>query len=200
MKIPFLTIIVSFFIFSCGANEKKNGNNGVTQNDSIASTRIEKLKTAVEQKDYTTFFKLFPDTYHELVDFYGFNDDTGESPLYFEAKHHIPFLFNEPKEYLIPLIKKTIKISINGKWEADAVSYFQEELSDLIIKYPEEFLVILITKPEEEITSFWHFVFDGSGKYDLQNKEKFEVVYGKINTINRQQGELLKKEFEKMYR
>jgi hypothetical protein len=196
----FLILVISYSVFSCKSIEKNNDSNNTTQKDSIIDTKTEKLQRAFERNDYATFFELFPDTYSELIDFYGFDDTTGERPLYFKAKHHIPFLFNGPKEYLRPLVKKSIKISVDGKWKADAVSCFQDELIDLIIKFPNEFLEILTTRPDKEVVDFWHFVFDGSGKYDLQNKENFEALYRKINSLNKAQGALLKDEFERMYK
>ena len=52
----------------------------------------------------------------------------------------------------------------------------------------------------KDVTDFWHFIFDGSGKYDLQNKEKFEIIYNKVNSLDKGEGKLLKEEFEKMYK
>lgn len=201
MKKMFLILVVSCLFFSCNANEKKEGSNDVTQKDNIADTRIEKLKRAFEQNDYATFFKLFPDTYSELVDFYGFNDDTGKKPLYDFYETHINYLFEYEEKISSEIFaEKVYKIAKGGVWDADGIGLFQSNLSELIISKPNIFLEILTTKPDKEVTDFWHFVFDGSGKYDLQNKEKFETIYRKINILDKKQGKLLKEEFERMYK
>lgn len=96
-------------------------------------------------------------------------------------------------------VKKVYKIAKEGVWEADGVGFFQSNLSKLIIQKPNIFVEILTTKPDKEVLDFWHFVFDGSGKYDLQNKEKFETIYAKINSLDEKQAKLIKKEFERMY-
>jgi hypothetical protein len=195
-------MVISCLVFSCNANEKKNDSSSdIMQKDSIADTRIEKLKRAFEQKDYTTFFKLFPDTYSELIDFYGFDDKKGKKPLYDLYDTHINYLFEyEEKISSEVFARKIYKVAKGGVWDADSVGLFQSNLSDLIIRKPNIFLEILTTKPNKEVTSFWHFVFDGSGKYDLQNKEKFETIYNKINSLDKKQGKLLKEEFERMYK
>lgn len=201
MKKIFLILVVSCLVFSCNANEKKEESNNVAQKDNIADTRIEKLKQAFEQNNYSIFFKLFPDTYSELIDFYGFDDNTGKKPLYDFYETHINYFFKyEEKISSEIFVGKVYKIAKDGVWDADGIGLFQSNLSELIISKPNIFLEILTTKPDKEATSFWHFVFDGSGKYDLQNKEKFETIYNKINPLDKKQGRLLKDEFERMYK
>lgn len=201
MKRIFWTLAVSYLFFSCNANEKKEKSNDFTQKDNIADTRIENLKRAFEQNDYVTFFKSFPNTYSELIDFYGFDDYTEKKPLYDSYETHINYFF-EYEEKINPecFTEKVYKITKGGLWEPDGIGLFQSNLSELIIRKPNIFLEILITKPDKEIADFWHFVFDGSSKYDLQNKEKFETIYRKIDILNNKQGKLLKKEFESMYK
>ncbi|MGP1500492.1 hypothetical protein [Bergeyella cardium] len=201
MRKIFLFLAISCLFFSCNVNKKKEENNNVTQKNNIADTRMEKLKRAFEQNDYTTFFKLFPDTYSELVDFYGFDDDTGKKPLYDFYEVHINYLFEyEEKLSSEFFAEKVYKIVNGGVWRADGIGLFQSNLSELIIHKPNIFLEILTTKPDKEVASFWYFVFDGSGKYDLQNKEKFKTIYKKINSLDKKQGRLLKNEFERMYK
>ena len=197
-----LIMAISCLIFSCNANEKKNNSSSeILQKESTSEARIEKLKRAFEQKDYTTFLKLFPDTYSELVDFYGYDEKKGKQPLYDLYDAHINYFFEYEEKISSEIFaKKVYEVAKGGVWEADGIGLFQSNLSDLIIRKPNIFLEILITKPDEEVIGFWHFVFDGSGKYDLQNKEKFETIYNKINSLDKKQGKLLKGEFERMYK
>lgn len=201
MKRILLIFAVSCLFFSCNANEKKEGSNNVAQNENIVDTRVEKLKQSFEQNDYVTFFKLFPDTYDEFIDFYGFDDDTGKRPLYDFYETHINYFFKyEEKVNSEIFAVKVYEIAKRGVWDADGIGLFQSNLSELIISKPNIFLEILTKKPDKEATSFWHFVFNGSGKYDLQNKEKFEKIYNSINSLDKKQGRLLKDEFEIMYK
>ncbi len=201
MKRMVFIFAVSCLFFSCNANVKNEESNNIAQNDNIVDTRVEKLKQSFEQNDYVTFFKLFPDTYDEFIDFYGFDDDTGKRPLYDFYETHINYFFKyEEKVNSEIFAGKVYEIAKRGVWDADGIGLFQSNLSELIISKPNIFLEILTKKPDKEATSFWHFVFNGSGKYDLQNKEKFEKIYNSINSLDKKQGRLLKDEFEIMYK
>ncbi len=200
MKNMLLILVVSCLVFSCNANEKQEESNDVTQKESIADTRIEKLKRAFEQNDYATFFKLFPDTYSELVGFYGFDDDTGKKPLYDFYETHINCLFEYEEKISSEIFaEKVYKIVKDGVWEADGIGLFQSNLSKLIISKPNIFLEILITKPDKEVTGFWYFVLDGRVN-SYMREDVFETIYGKINALDEKQGKLLKEEFERMYK
>ncbi len=192
-------IIISCLIFSCNSKEKGNSDSIVQNADKTFDSRIEQLKLTFKEDDYLSFFKLFPDTYKEIITVYGFDDNTGEKPLYFEAKDHISFLFNPPKEHLTPLVKKSIGIAIEAKWDADAINYFQEELSNLVIKHPEEVLIVLKTKSDKKKADFWNFIFDGSSENDLQNNEKFYRIFEKIKPLDVEQSDILNREFKKLY-
>jgi hypothetical protein len=197
-----LFIVSMFFLFlSCNANERKNKNLTKTEKYGIDNTRIEQLKKAYEKRDYKSFFKLFPKTYYEFLNFYGYSDSLGEQPLYTLYEKHINYLF-QYENSISPEIfaEKVYSIAENGLWDADAVGLFQVNLSQFIIDKPNIFIKILTTKSEKEVKSFWHFVFDGSSKNDLQNKNKFNVTYKKINSLDERQSLVLKSEFEKMYK
>lgn len=188
--------------FSCNANEKKKDNNrdssDTTQIKSVANTRIEQLKRAFEQKDYATFFKLFPDTYRELVEFYGFDDNTGKKPLYDFYAAHINYLFEyENKISSESFARKVYEIAKGGVWDADAVGLFQENLLKLIIDNPNVFLEILNTKPDKEAASFWYFVLDSPHPDNDQNKE-FIAKLSKQFGESHKQVLLLKTQFEKV--
>lgn len=197
-----LFICSIFFLFlSCNGNERRNKYSTTTEKDSIDNTRIEQLKKAYEKRDYKSFFKLFPNTYYELLNFYGYSDSLGEQPFYSLYEKHINYLFQH-KNSISPEIfaEKVYSIAENGLWDADAVGLFQVNLSQFIIYKPNIFIKILTAKSEKEVKSFWHFVFDGSSKNDLQNKDKFNEIYKKINSLDERQSLVMKSEFEKMYK
>lgn len=201
MKRMFFMILL-FLIMSCKASDKKYiSNNDNVQIEKLSNKRIEKLKLSFDMNDYITFFELFPNSYNELVCFYGFDDMKGKMPLYDLYESHINFLFIyeskvSPEQFTI----KLYELSKNGIWDADCVGLFQSKLSNFIMERPSLILDVVRTKPNNEAIGFWYFVFDGSNKYDLQNKKKFELIYEKIYTLDNEQGMLLKEQFEKMYR
>lgn len=179
-------------------NTKKNTNN--TNCDNTITTRVENLKQAFEQRNYPCFFRQFPNTYKELIEFYGYDDSTGAKPLYDYYYSHINYLF----EYDGKLIDEAFVIKVygiakNGIWDADCVGLFQLNLIELIERNPVVILQVLSKQPAKDITGFWFFVFDGAEIFDLQNKERFDMIYNKIDSLDKKQGLILKNEFKKMY-
>jgi hypothetical protein len=191
-------MVISCFCFSCHANEKKSKASDTLPKKSIAHTRIEQLKRAFEQKDYPTFFKLFPDTYSELLGFYGFDDSTGESPLYSLYDTHIDYLFEYSNKISSETFaSKVYEVAKGGVWDADAVGLFQSHLSKLIINNPNVFFEILNNKSDKEAASFWYFVLDSPHPNNDQNKE-FVAILSKQYGVSNKQILILKKQFEKV--
>lgn len=191
-----LTFGVLCLLLAC--NTKKNTNN--TNCDNTITTRVENLKQAFEQRNYPCFFRQFPNTYKELIEFYGYDDSTGAKPLYDYYHSHINYLF----EYDGKLIDEAFVIKVygiakNGIWDADCVGLFQLNLIELIERNPVVILQVLSKQPAKDITGFWFFVFDGAEIFDLQNKERFDMIYNKIDSLDKKQALILKNEFKKMY-
>jgi len=203
MKIFFITL-ASCLVMSCNSNQKEKAdksNKEIIEKKELVSDTIEGLKKAFNHKDYLTFFKLFPSSYNHFLDLYGFDDEKGGRPLYELYEDHISYFFEyEGQINQIVFVKKLYEITKNGIWEADAPTILQDNLTRFILKQPQVILRLLISKPDKEKESFWFFVFDGSSKNDLQNKEKFRSIYKKINALNHKQAEILRHEFEEMYK
>jgi len=192
MKKITLIFALSFSVVSCGIFTSKK-----------MDTRAKKLRQAAEQDDYATFFKMFPDTYGELEEIYGFDMEKGAKPLYDVHYEHIRYLFeNKEKTAIKTFAEKLYNIAKNGVWEADAVGIFQDKLSEWIIEKPAVFVEILTTKTEGEIKGFWGFVFDTSpsvSRTDLSLHQKFSAIYNKINALDQKQGNLLREKFEERF-
>lgn len=201
-----LILVIFYFSFFASCNANKNERKDIinTSTDKAQSvsvdTRIQQLKDAFDQQDYPTFLKLFPNSFDELDNYYGFDDNTGAKPLYEFHEKHINYLFEYEGSSEKIFFDKVYGIAKSGKWDADAVGLFQSNLSNLIIKSPKNILEVLSKMPDKEVKSFWFFVFDGSSENDLQNKAKFESIYKKINSLNYKQGNLLKEEYKEMYK
>ena len=198
MKLRKMLLTFGALCLLLACNTKKNTNN--TNCDNTITTRVENLKQAFEQRNYPCFFRQFPNTYKELIEFYGYDDSTGARPLYDYYHSHINYLF----EYDGKLIDEAFVIKVygiakNGIWDADCVGLFQLNLIELIERNPVVILQVLSKQPAKDITGFWFFVFDGAEIFDLQNKERFDMIYNKIDSLDKKQGLILKNEFKKMY-
>jgi hypothetical protein len=81
-------------------------------------------------------------------------------------------------------IKKVINISLNGYWNADAVSIFQDEMQKSILNNIEQFLKALEHYTDSEIKSFWHFFFDSNIFDNNYNIRMYGKVYRNIRELN----------------
>lgn len=196
-----LAISTCLLSIACFTKGPTLSNLNERENKNLDSTRIEQLQKAYDIKDYSVFFNQFPSSFNELIAFYGYSDSEGAKPLYLQYENHINYFFQYDNyitsEYFA---EKAYLISINGYWEADAVSLFQSNLYKSIIYKPEVYIKLLNKKSDAESKNFWHFIFDGSTKNDLQIKEMYKTTYEIIQSIDERQSELLKSEFEIMYK
>jgi hypothetical protein len=201
-------ISISFFYFqSCTSNSyernhlnksiSKRGANKISDSLEIKANR---LKEAYKKNDYSTFLITFPNSFTEFSDLYDYNEEKGEKLLYSVYEKHISFLFDSVGSREKQLCSKAFNIASQGKWDADAVGYFQNKLSELIKNKPNSLIELLSSKSLEAINNFWFFVFDGSSSNDIQIKELFNNIYLKINSIDKKQGSLLFKKFNEMYK
>jgi hypothetical protein len=146
----------------------------LAQNNKIqdsTTVKVEKLKklyflatnTSGElQKRYRKqFFEEFPNSFKELNQLYGY-DDHKAAPLY-DGHEHIVGLFNNLDEIdELAYYKKIISIAIGGRWDADAVNYFQDGLRNHVLNNPALVVGILKEMDNDKIQSFWYFFFDGA--------------------------------------
>jgi hypothetical protein len=191
--------MVSVFCIFCSCNggiHRGEADKEIQIKDSL-QIKANQLSEAYNKNNYFGFFKLFPDHFDEFLKLYGFDAEKGGMPLYQVYEKHIHFFFASyalHQEYFIP---KLFNLAKEGHWEADATGILRDDMEKFITLHTKEVVAYLATKPDKKVASFWRFVFDGSGKYDLQNKEKFETIYGKVNPLDAKQGKLLKEEFER---
>lgn len=108
MKLRKMLLTFGALCLLLACNTKKNTIN--TNCDNTITTRVENLKQAFEQRNYPCFFRQFPNTYKELIEFYGYDDSTGAKPLYDYYHSHINYLF----EYDGKLIDEAFVIKVYG--------------------------------------------------------------------------------------
>ena len=167
--------------------------------------KAEQLKIAYNDKDSLLFFKLFPDTFNSFMGLYGYgyneesgitNYKLGSNPLYEEAYDHIAFIFKCKDRISCQIFyEKMFNITKNGKWDADTPSYLQRGLKNMILQDTHHFVKFLSKKDIKDINGFWFFMIDGLVLNNMV--EHMQELYNVINPIDKEQGDLLKKQFDK---
>jgi len=123
---------------------------------------ITELKTAYLKKDDVLFIEKFPKNYKQFVSYFGWNENLDKpNPLYNESEKYINLFFlivtkEENKESL----KLIIDIGLNGKYQADAVSYFKRKTEELFIKSPNLACELFKNRNIDEVDSFWYYYFN----------------------------------------
>jgi hypothetical protein len=127
------------------------------------------------------FFNEFPTTFKGLNELYGDDYDIHHKPaiLIDQAEKHIN-LFNELNTINDTLYyHKIISIAIDGRWDSDAVNFFQHGLKIKVLNNPALVVNILKNMPNDKIRSFWYFYFDGA-----HPKKQIAEPLQKIKSMN----------------
>jgi hypothetical protein len=197
------TVILSLFTQSCISNTSRNAQYKQPPNSyseffqpmhlslqKRADTLVKLYEKIKDSKDSDSileqkiaFLKLFPHSFLLFDSIYGYDDEKGPQLLYYKAEDHILNLFfdlDNINEYAF--IKKVVDISLNGQWDADAISYFQMGLQESLLEKPYAYYKILNSYSEEEIASFWYFFFDGP--YPDNYKDLYKLVHIEMKSID----------------
>lgn len=116
------------------------------------------------------YFYLFPSSFSELVQIFGYKEDAKKltcGTLYYDSKEYIDLFFHISN--IIPqnaFCSKAINISLNGFWQSDGVSYFQNHLIHKVDTHLKCFINELQKLSDKKIYSFWKFYFDGPSPVD----------------------------------
>ncbi|MFK5959484.1 MAG: hypothetical protein QM495_11530 [Lutibacter sp.] len=134
-------------------------------NVSGQSTKSSDLKNALSNlekennlKNQSIYFELFPNTFNGFLEMFGFENGK-VAPLY-DGYDYVQVLFELDKISKKKQMKKWIEISIGGKWEADAVNYFQHNLQPRILINVNLTYELLSERTDKEIESFFYFFFN----------------------------------------
>lgn len=110
----------------------------------------------------TKFFNEFPNSFDSYYSIYYWNEKKNvQAPLYDVSEQHLNLLLKYGDVNNILLIDKLCKLSINGRWEADAINFLQNELRNTIKHDLFSFSQTLNKYNEKQIVSLWKFYFDG---------------------------------------
>lgn len=93
--------------------------------------------------------------------------------------------------------EKMIGLGIGGFWDADDIGFTQLHLKDLAFFHNEELAMhILDKKTDDEIASFFYFLYDGP--HPENHRSSYEIEYRHLNTYNPRIAELLKKAYTQL--
>ncbi len=131
------------------------------QTDTIQNLKqsYKNLERENSKENQVHFLKAFPDNFSIFNEVFGF--DEKPCPLYEESYDYVQKIFDLDKISEEEKFNKWINISINGKWDADAVNYFQHRLIEKVLQNVDLTHKILKDRTDEKIESFFIFFFDG---------------------------------------
>ena len=115
---------------------------------------IEVLNSAYSRKDWPTFANNFTYTFTEFLTVYGYDEQSGPMPLYFEGFNHIQFLFSNDRILENHYLEKLLKLTEGYQWEADGANYLSMQIESLISNYPYEISEFMNDKPNPQVKDF----------------------------------------------
>ena len=160
------------------------------QTNIIVNTLLKsyKLGFIIKGKDsvhyQNLFFHTFPSNFKSFNAIYGWNDKIDKvGPLYNSSQKHIDRFFSLKCIEKDSLTKKIINITIDGVWDADAISYFQSDLIQFASVHAEDFNKVLETYSDKNIISVWTFYFDYEN--NLNRKKSYNEKIKQTLIINK---------------
>lgn len=152
-------------------------NKAICEPNSSINNLVSQLKSEFDsiqnnKGDKTKYFRIFPCSYKEFVDVFGFyetKDTLILSPLYNDAYEYIECFFQNQIDKNL-FYNKVIRITSDSHWAADAVNYFQDFLMYYFKRDYEIILKELESCSEEDISDFWTFYLFGPHP---EKKEKY---------------------------
>lgn len=132
--------------------------NGQSNNSVELKNALIELKNDNNISNQQKYFELFPNSFTELLNMFGFENGKG-APLY-DGSEYIQAFFQLDSISEAKYMKKWVDISINGHWDTDAVSHFQFHLRLLVLEKTNLTYQVLKKYTHKEIESFFYFFFN----------------------------------------
>lgn len=133
------------------------------------------------------FFNEFPNSFVELDCIYG----DIESPLYELSYNHINGLLSVIDNVNDTiLLKKIIKTSIGGFWDADGINFFQIFVRKKALQNPDLLCYVLSQMSNAEIRGFFYFLFDNM--YQPYYRKIPKVLTQSIKVLDKRVFKLMK--------
>lgn len=131
-----------------------------SQNKTSEKRDIQKLEQSFSSKQEKEFMESFPKDFSTLNATFGWNEELNKAePLYENSYSYIEYWFSLlQKPQYMQYEKSIIAISKNGKWDADAVNYFQKNALEYIKRNNK--YTLLNSLSEADLRSVLSFLLD----------------------------------------
>jgi hypothetical protein len=217
VKQPFIYLLTIFVLASC--NNERKADNIKTINtfaDTTNNVKIDcslfKFKNAKEQADTLSkyfdkkeiatderFFCAFPNSFKEMQDIFGFDENKGSAPLYDypNGENMIKYfakLNSIPKDIYYD---KYINICLDGVWEADNIRE-AFGFADRLTNDTNAACLSLSKRTDKEIKSVFNFIFDGPHPKNEQNEKIYNNLLPILIRQNERIGKLLTESYKKV--
>lgn len=158
--------ILVIFIMSCFISCSQNKITIIDKAKVISNTYDSLTSIQSNIKNEQAYFEAFPENFKDFNLIFGYSSNNSykiekEGILYNDSFKYIDAFFKLNLIDKKKFINKVIDISIDGKWFADGVNYFQHDMKIYLINNLDLFCNILSLRNEKEIESFFIFYFDG---------------------------------------
>ena len=149
-----------------------------------------------EEKDLydQKFFCAFPNSFEEMEALFGYDEQKGEAPLYFNGDKIIYYFSNLTTISKDEYYDKYVSINIGGNWQADNIReafYFVDRLQN----DTKAASASLSKRTDEEVKSVFYFIFDGPHPKNDTNKRVYDSLLPKVSQQDERLGKLLKEAY-----
>ena len=181
------------------------------QADSLVSfmNQAQQSKSTLKENFEKKFFNAFPSSFKEMQAIFGYDSKKGASPLYTSNSQSEKYLnkriFSDVIGFFSELesipdsiyYEKYININIDGYWQADnireAFGFHYRLLNDI-----ENISPVLSQYSDKEIKSVFRFIFDGPHPANDTNKNKYDQLFPKIESMDKRMGKLLNESYSQL--
>ena len=156
---------------------------------------VNKKQSVADEK----FFCAFPNSFKEMQNIFGFDDNKGVAPLYDypNGKNMIEYFANLNSISKEIYYDKYINICVDGVWQADNIRE-AFGFADRLKKDTESACSSLSKRTDKEIKSVFHFIFDGPHPKNEHNEKIYTDLLPILTKQDERLGNLLKESYNKV--
>jgi hypothetical protein len=210
--------LLTIFVFASCYNEKKVDNIKTlntfaeTANSVKFDCPLFKFKNAKEQADTLSkyfdkkeiasderFFCAFPNSFKEMQNVFGFDENKGTAPLYDypNGEKMIKYFAKLNSIQKDIYYDKYINICLDGVWEADNIRE-AFGFAGRLTNDTNAACLALSKRTDKEIKSVFNFIFDGPHPKNEQNEKIYKNLLPILTRQNERIGKLLKESYKKV--
>ncbi|WP_214072696.1 hypothetical protein [Mucilaginibacter sp. dw_454] len=140
-------------------------------------------------------FEALPSDFKSFDNLYGWDEVAHVGrPLTATGPHYFPNIFYSKAYSRAKMLKKIIRISVNGELREGAIGRFQQDCFQLALAHNAQFVRVLQAFSKKDIISVWKFYFD------QPNEGYRKKVYREIVAITQKNDEAMVAEIKIAYK